>query len=396
MEEKALRVLVVDDNPDDSRLVQEMLTNVEGQSFEVFCADSLMNALDTLANREFDVAVVDLGLTDSQGLATFETIQRHADRLPIVVYTGVSNESLALTAVARGAQDYLVKGRMTSQALVRVLRYSMARQHKGSPNGDPEKARAPVIGFVGAKGGVGTTTLAAHFAIAWKRQTGQSVLLLDLDITSASSDFLMRTGSKYTILDAATNLHRLDVAYWNGLVTHAEQGIDVLPSPGAVNFGEQLVSERVRHVLRFARPLYQCIVTDLSRVNPLALNLLEEIGTLYVVSNTELPSFCAVSRVLKKLIQLAMAPAEVRLIFNRVPKTIPNPVPEMEKALGYRAYACIGDFPAELAEAYGYGKMLDEGSGFHKQVARLAAKSLGIAAPPEGKGLRHLFRRVLA
>ena len=91
-----------------------------------------MAGLDALAHGEFDVALVDLTLPDSQGLATFETIQRHADRLPIVVFTGVTNEMLALTAVARGAQDYLVKGRMTPQALARVLRYSMARQLNAS------------------------------------------------------------------------------------------------------------------------------------------------------------------------------------------------------------------------------------------------------------------------
>jgi Flp pilus assembly CpaE family ATPase len=397
MQEKACRVLVVEDNPADSRLVREMLADVEGDAFEVQCAESLVEGLDALAHREFDVALVDLNLGDSQGLATFETIQRHAEKLPIIVFTGVTNEMLALSAVARGAQDYLVKGRMTSQALVRVLRFSMARRLKAAQLGSPEeKARAQVIGFLGAKGGVGTTTLAAHFAVAWKRKTGEKVLLLDVDSSSTSAEFLLKTQSKYSIVDAATNLQRLDLSFWQSVVTESPLGIDVLPSPGVNGFAEQLASERVRHVLRFVRPLYQCIVVDLARLNPFTINLLEETGTLYVATTTELPSVSEVNRVLKKLLDLRLTPNQVRLVFNRVPKAATNPVPELEKALGYRAYAAIGDFSAELTEAYGLGRYLDEGLALHKQVTQMVAKSLGTETPIAAKGLRGFLRKALA
>ena len=396
MEEKPLRILVVDDNPADSRLVEEMLAEVEGGGFAPLVADSLVAALDALAHGEFDIALVDLGLPDSQGLATFETIQRHAGGLPIVVFTGVSNEMLALTAVARGAQDYLVKGRMTSQGLARVLRYAMARQRNRVQHSEEEQSRAAVIGFLGVKGGVGTTSLAVNFAVAWKRQAGGKVLLIDMDTTSASSEFLLKTNSKYSILDAAANLHRLDPTFWNSVISESPSGIDVLPPPGAINFGEQLASERVRHVLRFARPLYRCIVADLTRLTPLALNLLEEIATLYAVSTIELPSFSAANRVLKKLLQTGLSREQVRLVFNRVPKIVPSPIPELEKALGYPAYAAIGDCAGELTEAYGYGRMIDEGLSFHKQVAHIAARASGTEVKIENKGIRGLLRKVLA
>jgi Flp pilus assembly CpaE family ATPase len=393
--EKARRVLLVEDNPADSRLVREMLAEVEDQTFEVHCAETMVAGLDALAHEEFDIALIDLTLPDSQGLATFETIQRHADTLPIVVFTGVTNEMLALTAVARGAQDYLVKGRMTSQALARVLRYSMARQLNAT-QGHTEKARARVIGFLGAKGGVGTTTLAAHFAVAWKRQTGDKVLFLDVDSSSSSAEFLMRTKSKYSILDAATNLHRLDLTFWQSVVTETPLGIDVLPSAGVNGFAETLNSERVRHVLRFARPLYQSIVVDLARLNLLSMNLLEETGTLYVVTTTELPAVSEVSRILKKLLDLGLSANQVRLVFNRVPKAAVNPVAELEKALGYPAYAAFGDFAVELGEAYGFGRCLDEGLTLHKQVVQMIGKSLGAQAPNGAKGLRRFLRKALA
>jgi Flp pilus assembly CpaE family ATPase len=394
MQEGARRVLLVEDNEADSRLVQEMLAEVEGNTFEVHRAESLVAGLEALAHEEFDVALIDLTLPDSEGLATFETIQRHAEDLPIVVFTGVTNEMLALTAVGRGAQDYLVKGRMTSQALARVLRYSMARKLNAS-QGRVEKAKAQVIGFLGAKGGVGTTTLAAHFAVAWKRQTGSKVLLLDMDNGSSSAEFLLRTNSRYSILDAATNLHRLDLTFWQSVVTESPLGIDVLPSPGVKSFGEQLASERVRHVVRFARQTYQAIVVDLARLNLLSMNLLGEITTLYVVTTSELPSVSEVSRVLKKVLELQITPEQLRLVFNRVPKATINSVAELEKALGYSVYASIGDYSAELAEAYGFGRTVEEGLAFHKQVSHMVNKSLGNPTA-RAKGLRRFFSKVPA
>jgi Flp pilus assembly CpaE family ATPase len=115
-----------------------------------------------------------------------------------------------------------------------------------------------------------------------------------------------------------------------------------------------------------------------------------------VVTTTELPSVSEVSRVLKKLLDLRLVPDRVRLVFNRVAKAAMNPVPELEKALGYPAYAAIGDFSTELAEAYGIGRSLDEGLALHKQVAQMAGKSLGAETQSGAKGLRQFLRKALA
>lgn len=390
MQERMLRVLVVEDNPADARLVREMLADVEGREFEVHCADTLVGGLDALAQHEFDIALVDLSLPDSQGLATFETIQRHAGGLPVVVFTGVTNEMLALTAVARGAQDYLVKGRMTSQALVRVLQYSVARSHN-TGNGQAARPKATVFGFLGSKGGVGTTTVATQFAIEWRLQTGQKVLLADLDTTSSSAEFLIRSKSKYSILNAATNLHRLDVTFWNGIVSKSSQGIDVLQCPGALSFTEQLSGERVRHVLRFARGLYQCIVLDLGRLNLVSINLLDEITSIYLVSTGEFPALYEANRVIKKLADLGLQGDRVQLVMNRMTKSPLNATPNLEKALGYSPVATLSDFAAELADAYIDERMLDDGLGLRRQIGQLVSRFLGGESKAGARGLRRFL-----
>jgi len=281
---------------------------------------------------------------------------------------------------------------MSSQALGRVLRYSMVRQLNAA-HARPEPARAQVAGFLGAKGGTGTTTLAAHFALAWKRQTGGKVLLLDMDSGSTSMDFLIRPNARYSIQDVATNLHRLDSNFWQSVVTETPLGIDFLPSPCGNGFGESLPADRVRHVLRFARREYPSIVVDLARLNPLSIGLIEETTTLFVVTTAELPAVSEANRVLKKLLEVGIPQDQLRLVFNRVPKAALNLVAELEKALGYPAYACIGDFYGELTESYGDGQRLEEGLALHKQVSEMVAKARGVPAHTRTNVLRRLLSR---
>jgi Flp pilus assembly CpaE family ATPase len=387
-------VLLIEDNLGDARLVQEMLADAEGNSFRVHTADSLVAALDALAHEEFDVALVDLSLPDSHGLETLLTVQRHAPGLPIVALTGLKSESMALAAVQQGAQDYLVKGTLTTESLVRALQYAMMRRHSSSGPADAQSAT--VVGFLGAKGGVGATTIACHCAIELQRQTKKKVLLIDLDTSSASASFLMDAHSEYTIADAAINLHRLDPSFWNSLVCSTSHGVDLLQSPGAKRSYEPLNGERVRHVLRFARALYGYIVVDLGRLNGFSLNLTPEVSELFVVTTPEVPSLYEAGYVMKKLLDPGITGGRTELILSRLLKKGPSSVNDFEQALGRPVYATIGDCSSEVHEAYGNGQFLDERLPLRKQTRQMVAKLLGVAEEPKAptRTGRGLFRFV--
>lgn len=122
-----IRVLLVEDNPGDARLILELLREL-GQTFALEQVDRLEGALERLGRAGVDVVLLDLGLPDSQGLATFEATQREARGPPIIVISGLDDERVALEAVRSGAQDYLVKGRIEGQLLARVIRYAIERK----------------------------------------------------------------------------------------------------------------------------------------------------------------------------------------------------------------------------------------------------------------------------
>jgi len=375
------KVLLLEDNLGDARLVHEMLADAVNSLFRVHTADCLVAALNALAQRRFDVALVDLALADSHGLETLLAVQRHAPGLPIVALTGLGSESTALAAVERGAQDCLAKSTLTAETLVRALQYAMLRRHNAA--GPAEVQTATLVGVLGAKGGVGATTIACHWALELRRQTKKKLLLVDLDVSSASASFLMGVHSEYTTAEASINLHRLDASFWNNLVCATSYGVDVLQAPGAIRFHDPLNGERVRHVLRFARALYGYVVVDLGRLNGVSLNLTDEMSELFVVTTPEIPSLYEAGRVLNKLLEPGITGARIQLILNRLSKGVSHSIGDLECVLGRPVCATLGEYSNELHEAYGNGQYFDERVPLSKQTRQMVANYLGGAEEPK-------------
>lgn len=123
-----IQVLLVEDDPDDAALLRRMLGQSASAEFDVTHVQRLAHALEKLAAERFDVALLDLSLPDSKGLTTFEQAQARAPSVPMVVLSGMDDEHLSVSAVQRGAQDYLVKGKVNADMLARSVRYALERQ----------------------------------------------------------------------------------------------------------------------------------------------------------------------------------------------------------------------------------------------------------------------------
>jgi sigma-B regulation protein RsbU (phosphoserine phosphatase) len=128
-----IRVLLVEDNPGDALLLRELINEVQSPdtTIEWTESDRLADALLVLADADlFDVVLLDLSLPDSQGLATFEQVHLQVPLAPVVMLTGLNDETMAAAAMERGAQDYLVKGQVDGHALLRSMRYAIERTRR--------------------------------------------------------------------------------------------------------------------------------------------------------------------------------------------------------------------------------------------------------------------------
>jgi len=122
-----VRILLVEDNPIDARSLRDMIREACSGPFHLEHADRLSRALELLAAKEFDVVLLDLSLPDARGLETVAQVHTRAPKAPIVVMTSLDDEAVAARALRAGAQDYLVKGRVSGDLLVRSVRYACER-----------------------------------------------------------------------------------------------------------------------------------------------------------------------------------------------------------------------------------------------------------------------------
>src|SRR5882672_9442603 len=122
------KVLLIEDNPGDARLIEEMIREDPLTPFSLHCADRLSLGLEHLSAGGTGLVLLDLSLPDSFGLDTFAKVYAHSPTVPIIVLTGNDDQMLALSAVKGGAQDYLVKNRLDRELLVRSMQYSIERK----------------------------------------------------------------------------------------------------------------------------------------------------------------------------------------------------------------------------------------------------------------------------
>jgi diguanylate cyclase (GGDEF)-like protein/PAS domain S-box-containing protein len=126
--EATYRVLLVEDDPGDANLARQALRASREPLFDVAWVDTLAAAVQALRQERYDVLLLDLSLPDSSGIQTVHAIRQHAGNVPLIVLTGHDDTRFALQTLEAGAQDYLIKGRFDTDALVRAIGYSIERK----------------------------------------------------------------------------------------------------------------------------------------------------------------------------------------------------------------------------------------------------------------------------
>jgi len=129
LESRIMRVLLVEDNPADARVIGLLLEESTAAAIELVRVQRISEALDLLEAEHVDVVLLDLGLPDSQGLDTLTALHRQAPTAPVVVVSGLDDVTVCLRALREGAQDYLLKGQLEGMLLLRSLHSAIERKH---------------------------------------------------------------------------------------------------------------------------------------------------------------------------------------------------------------------------------------------------------------------------
>lgn len=205
MDGNEIKVLLLEDNDGDARLVQEVLEEARDAAYSVVCAGSLAEGLARLRAGQFDIVLIDLFLPDSMGLATLRSISAESPFAPRIVLTGLDDKAVALQALQEGAQDYLLKNQMEYATLPRAIGYAIERQRTY----DTLKSLSLIDQLTGLYNRRGFITLAEQQQQAALR-AGRRMFLLCIDIDSLKwiNDSLGRQQGDLAVTDTAAVLQK--------------------------------------------------------------------------------------------------------------------------------------------------------------------------------------------
>jgi pilus assembly protein CpaE len=379
---RTLTALLIEDSSQYAHLVQHWLSDsTEGNGFLLNWTDSLEAGMSRLEKGGVDVILLDLGLPDCNGIETYAQTRARAPQTPILILSSADSESLALEMIQEGAEDYLLKSSCDAKTLKRAVMYAIVRRKS---QGNPSQALSipsRVVGVVGAKGGVGTTAIACNLAAELRQQTGQKVLLADLDPNGGNVAFLTGIECKYSIQDAIGNIERLDVNCWEAIVTEAPDGFHVISSAGLPG-DSRPETESLRAVLTFTQPLYPWSVLDLGRLNQESSALLGTVTDVFVVTTTAIPSLYNAKRVIEALRTEAFETDRIRLIVNDVGEIQPLSRGELNNMFGVPVYATIPNDGKELHSASLQKRLPGKHSHIRRAIAGLARRLTGLPEQP--------------
>jgi len=330
----------------------------------------LSSFLDRLERMRPDVVLVDISNWREPLEGLVASIRGAIGDPMIIALNTTAQADSILSALRAGVNEYLYP------PLREPLRRALERRstERSRRRDGASKSGGKAYGFFSSKGGCGATTLVTHVAAELGRHN-QKVLLVDLDLDAGMVAFITKTKSVYSILDAVTNLHRLDIHYWKALVSNGIPGVEIVSSPLALASKQEPKDEQVRHVLAFARPHYDWTLVDLGRsLSHMAMAALEEIDEACLVTTLEVPALHQSKQIVQTLIDSGYGKNRIKLILNRAPKRLDISPDELERMLGVPIFhTVLNDYP-ELYETYAEGRMINRNSELGKQIARLAMK----------------------
>ncbi len=304
------------------------------------------------------------------------------DCMLVALDTSAQPETI-LTAMRVGANEFLYP------PLGNNLRKAVERRCELRPR-PRENSRPPgkVFGFLSAKGGCGASTIACHLAAELGRVTApraEHTLLADLDLQSGIVGFLMKVKSPYSVLDAIQNLHRLDVSYWNALVSSEWQGLEIIAAPTGYLPKDTVTGESLAKIITFVRAHYAWTVVDLgSTLNLATVTVLDEIDDIFLVTTLEVPSLHQAKQAVQTLINAGFG-NRLHVILNRTPQRPDVTAEELERILGLPIDTMLPNDYYALYDAFCKGKLLPPGSHLSRQLSNFAMR---LAGAPLEKGKR--------
>ena len=303
-------------------------------------------------SRAPDVLLVDV--RGQAGLpADIGGFKRRHQRTGLVLVAAELVPALMLEAMRAGVSE-VVTDPVTPNDLVAAIDRVVGQQ-------SPAETTSEVLAFMGAKGGVGTTTLAVNVAVALASDRTSPVLLVDLHVTGhGDCALLLGAEAKFSVADAIDNVGRLDAAFLRGLVVR-KNGVDLLAAPDRPSI-RQPDSAHVRELLERLTAQYRTVVLDIPRSDLGMVDALDQVTSATLVVNQELPTVRRASQV-AALLRQRYGKDKVGTVVTRYDARADIGQEDIERVVGLPVWAVLpSDYRRAIAAANAGRPLMTENS----------------------------------
>jgi pilus assembly protein CpaE len=278
-----------------------------------------------------DLVIVDIRFSQAAAMPAIEQLRAKWPNTGIFAIAAAVDADLVIQSMRAGANEFFAWPPPT-ETFDEALRRTAARR-AAAPS---TATQATTMVFFGAKGGAGTTTLAVNCAVEIARQKKRPTLIVDLKAGLGEVTLFLGVRSRYTMLDALDNLHRLDQEFIKELVVKHKSGLEILAGSDLFDRPSASDSGGLEEVFRLLGRQYEYIIVDAgAQMNACAVATLYTADTIFLVANPDVPSVRNAQRLLDRIGQLGASGDRVRVLLNRAAEPYPIPPQQIESALGH-------------------------------------------------------------
>ena len=338
---------------------------------------SELQALAQPSAKQPDVVVIDI--REQTHLPTaLPLLKRQHPGTGVVIVASRLDPNLLLEAMRSGVNEFVSEPLIPADIEAAITRVAAQRPTTQS------NVAGEAFAFVGAKGGVGATTVAVNVATALAQLAKGSTLLIDLHVANGDAAVFLGAEPKFSIVDALENSHRMDEAFFHGLIAHTKAGVDLLSSSDRVMVAPVDV-RRVRALIDFAGRYYRYIVLDVPRSDAAVLDALEAAARIVVVANQELATVRSASRMAAAFRQ-RYGKDKLTVVVSRSDRLAEIGTEDVERAVGAPVRHSFPSDYRRALQALNKGRPVtlenhNELSGSFMQFARALAKIEKTASP---------------
>jgi len=382
---EALSIALIGPEELTRRAAADALRQGRGNEIREFAAyPANLDEVPKLLDQHFDVIIIDLDSNPEYALELVESLCANGSAT-VMVFSSKPDSEMLVRCMRAGAREFLTPPfaqATMAEALVRAAARRPATHTQ-------KKTRGKLLVFLGAKGGAGVTTLACNFAVALAQSSGQSTLLIDLDLPLGDAALNLGIIAEYSTINALQDYVRLDPALLEKLIVKHSSGVWVLAAPGRFpNFNAS--NEAIDKLISVARQGFDNVVVDVgSKFDATGTLLYREATTAYLITQAGIPELRNSNRLISQY--FPGDDKKLEIVLNRYePKALGVTDEHINKALTRPAQWKIpNDYPAVRRMQNTATPLVAVDSPISRLIKKLARTASGVAEEePKKKGFK--------